>query len=152
MCLSVCLYVCPRPHPTLLHGPGCNFGEWQGMPPSCVVVCYWADMPSVHGLNCYGNITRTRVVSEYMFLVVLCLVSTVVVQVTHTWLSSLNVSQIRSFIKSFIHLSYWNQTILVNKVTVMKKHRTTQQHKIRLKFTTLHKRNLPRTMYKSSSC
>jgi len=27
VCLSVCLSVCGR-MPTLLHGPGCNFGEW----------------------------------------------------------------------------------------------------------------------------
>ena len=40
----------------------------------CVSVClsaaacphYWADLQSVHGLRCYGNITRTRNVGEYM--------------------------------------------------------------------------------------
>ena len=26
--LCVCLCVCPRPHATLLDGPGCNLGEW----------------------------------------------------------------------------------------------------------------------------
>jgi len=28
----------------------------------------------VHGLRCYGNITRTRNVSEYMLVLALCLV------------------------------------------------------------------------------
>jgi len=57
--------------PTLLHGPGCNLREWQGMPPSCA----WADLQSMHGLCCYGNITRTRNVSEYMLVLALCLVA-----------------------------------------------------------------------------
>ena len=36
-CVCVCLSVrgCM---PTLLHGPGCNLGEWQGMPPSCALL------------------------------------------------------------------------------------------------------------------
>jgi len=38
-------------------------------------VHYWADLQSVHGLRCYGNITRTRNVSEYMLVLALCLVS-----------------------------------------------------------------------------
>jgi len=33
----VCLSV-PRHIPTLLHGPGCNLGEWQGLPRSCAVL------------------------------------------------------------------------------------------------------------------
>ena len=36
------------------------------------LVHYWADL---HGLRCYGNITRTRNVSEYMFVLAVCLVS-----------------------------------------------------------------------------
>ena len=67
---SVCLSVRGR-IPTLLHGPGCNLEEWQGCP---LVVHYWADLQSVHGLRCYGNITRTRNVSEYMLVLALCLV------------------------------------------------------------------------------
>ena len=51
------LCVCPRP-PTLLHGPGCNLGRGRGRP---LVVHYWADLQSGHGLRCYGNITRTLV-------------------------------------------------------------------------------------------
>ena len=72
VCVSDCVSVCPRPHaPTLLHGPGCNLGEWYGMP---LVVHYWPDLQSVHGLRCYGNITRTRTISEYMLVFALCLV------------------------------------------------------------------------------
>jgi len=39
------------------------------MPP---VVHYWADLQPVHGLRCYGNVTRTRNVSEYMLVLALC--------------------------------------------------------------------------------
>jgi len=57
VCLSVCLSV--RGHmPTLLHGPRCNLGSGIGCP---LVVHYWADLQLVHGLRCYGNITRTLV-------------------------------------------------------------------------------------------
>ena len=43
----VCVCVCPRPHAdvTLRHGRGCP-----------LVVHYWADLQSVHGLRCYDNI------------------------------------------------------------------------------------------------
>ena len=39
-----------------------------------LVVHYWADLQSVHGLRCYGNITRTRNISEYMLILALYLV------------------------------------------------------------------------------
>ena len=51
VCLSVCLSVRGR-MPTLLHGPGCNLQGGRGCP---LVVHYWADLQSVHGLRCYGN-------------------------------------------------------------------------------------------------
>ena len=38
-----------------------------------LVVLYWADLQSVHGLRCYGNITRTRNVSEYVLVLAVCL-------------------------------------------------------------------------------
>jgi len=42
-------------------------------------VYYWADLQSVHELRCYGDITRTRSVSEYMRVLALCLVIVVIV-------------------------------------------------------------------------
>jgi len=39
-----------------------------------LVVHYWADLQSVHGLRCNGNITRTRNVSEYMPVLAACIV------------------------------------------------------------------------------
>jgi len=69
---SVCLSVRGR-MTTLLHGPGCNLGSGMGCP---LLVHYWTDLQSVHGLRCYGNITRTRNVSEYMLVVhALCIVT-----------------------------------------------------------------------------
>jgi len=56
---SVCVSVRSRT-PTLLHGPGCNLGHGSGCP---LVVHLWADLQSVHGLRCYGNIMRTLVTS-----------------------------------------------------------------------------------------
>jgi len=70
VCLSACLFVRGR-MPILLHGPRCNLGNGRGCP---LVVHYWADSQSVHGLRCYGNITRMRNVSEYVFVLALCLV------------------------------------------------------------------------------
>ena len=70
--LCVCLSVRGRT-PTLLHGPGRNLECGRGCP---LVVHYWADLQSVHGLRCYGNITRTQNVSEYMLVLALCLVVT----------------------------------------------------------------------------
>jgi len=55
VCMSVCVFVCVsvRGHlPTLLQRPGCNLGSGRGYP---LVVHYWADLQSVHGLRCYGN-------------------------------------------------------------------------------------------------
>ena len=57
-CLSVCLSAAVRPHyctdpdVTWEHGRDCH-----------LVVHYWADLQSGHGLRCYGNITRTLVTS-----------------------------------------------------------------------------------------
>jgi len=68
VCLCDCLSVRSR-MPTLLHGPGCNLETGRGCP---LVVHYWADLQSVHGLRCYGNITQTRNVSEYMLMAALC--------------------------------------------------------------------------------
>ena len=76
VCLSVCLSVCVSVRglmPTLLHGPGVTWGSGRDAP-FPLVVHYWADLQSVHGFYCYGNITRTRNVSKYMLVLALCLV------------------------------------------------------------------------------
>ena len=54
VCLSVAVrpHYCTDPDVTWRHGSGCP-----------LVVHYWADLQSVHGLRCYGNITRTLVTS-----------------------------------------------------------------------------------------
>ena len=64
--LAVCLSV-PRRIPTLLHGPGCNLGNGRGCP---LVVHYWADLQSVHGFRCYGNIAPN---AKYQRVLVLAL-------------------------------------------------------------------------------
>jgi len=65
LCLSVAawLYYCMDPDVTWGSGRGCP-----------LVVHYWADLQLGHGLRCYGNITQTRNVSEYMLVLALCLV------------------------------------------------------------------------------
>ena len=57
----VCLSV-PCRIPTVLHGPGCNLGEWQGPRECSLVVHYQADLQSVHGFS-YDN-SAEREVSE----------------------------------------------------------------------------------------
>jgi len=82
VCVSVCLSVRGR-MPTLLHHrPGViTWGSGRGCP---LVVHQWADLQSVHGLRCYGNITRTRNVSEYVLVLTLCLV----ISAVHAWACS----------------------------------------------------------------
>jgi len=68
--LSVCLPV-PRRIPTLLHGPGFNFGNGTGCP---LFVHYGADLQSVHGFRCCGNIAPNAKCQRVLVLA-LCLVS-----------------------------------------------------------------------------
>jgi len=68
VCVCVCLSAAACPH--YYTDPDVNWGL-VGMP---LVVHYWADLHSMHGLRCYGNITRTRNVSEYMLVLAVCLV------------------------------------------------------------------------------
>ena len=68
-CVSVCLSAAACPH--YCRDPDVTWKSGRGCPP---VVHYWADLESVHGLRCYGNIKRTRNVSEYMLVLALCLV------------------------------------------------------------------------------
>ena len=58
VCLSVCLSAAVRPH--YCTDPDVAWGRGRGCP---LVVHYWADLQSGHGLRCYGNITRTLVTS-----------------------------------------------------------------------------------------
>jgi len=73
VCLSMCLSVCLSAAAYLQYctDPGVSWGSGSGCR---LVVRYWADLQSVHGLRCYGNIMRTPNVSEYMLLLILCLV------------------------------------------------------------------------------
>jgi len=55
VCLSVCVSV-RGGIPTLLHGPGCNLGEWWGMSPSCALlggfaIGAWAALLWQHNTN-----------------------------------------------------------------------------------------------------
>jgi len=65
VCLSaaVRLRYCTDPDVTCWNG--------KGFP---LVVHYWANLQLGHRLRCYGNITRTRNVTEYMLVLALCLV------------------------------------------------------------------------------
>jgi len=56
--LCVCLSAAVHPH--YCTGPAVTWGRGRGCP---LVVHYWADLQSGHGLRCYGNITRTLVTS-----------------------------------------------------------------------------------------
>jgi len=58
VCLCVCLSVAVHPH--YCTDPDLTWGHGRGCP---LVVHYWADLQSMHGLHCYGNITRTLVTS-----------------------------------------------------------------------------------------
>jgi len=52
-----------------------------------LVVHCWADLQSGHGLRCYGNTMRTRNVSEYMLVLALCLVTTVMMNSSMLYLT-----------------------------------------------------------------
>jgi len=57
--LCVCLSAAVRPH--YCTDPDVTWGHGRGWP---LVVHCWAELQSVHGLRCYGNITRTLVTSS----------------------------------------------------------------------------------------
>jgi len=69
VCLCVCLSAAACAHYCM--DPDVSSGSGRGCP---LVVHYWADLQSVHGLRCYGNIMQTQNVSEYMLVLALCLV------------------------------------------------------------------------------
>jgi len=80
VCVCVCLYVCVSTSACLHYctDPDVTWGSGRECP---LVVHYWADLQSVHRLRCYGNITRTRNVSEYMLV---CLLALCLVIIMHT--------------------------------------------------------------------
>jgi len=79
VCVCLCVCVCLSAAACLHYctDPDVTWGSSRGHP---VVVHYWADLQSGHGLHCYGNITRTQNVSEYMLAVALCLVNSVLMR------------------------------------------------------------------------
>jgi len=54
----LCLSAAVRPH--YCTDPDVTWGHGRGCP---LVVHYWVDLQSGHGLRCYGNITQTLVTS-----------------------------------------------------------------------------------------
>jgi len=56
VCLSVCLSAAVCPHYCM--DPDVTWGRCRCCP---LVVHYWADLQSAHGLHCYGNIMQTLV-------------------------------------------------------------------------------------------
>jgi len=55
VCLSVCLSAATCPH--YCTDLDVTWGSGRGCP---LVVHYWADLQSVHGLHCYGNTMEMR--------------------------------------------------------------------------------------------
>jgi len=56
LCLSVCLSVATCPH--YCTDPDVTWGSGRGCP---LVVHYWADLQSVHGLHCCGNTMEMQI-------------------------------------------------------------------------------------------
>ena len=56
VCVSVCLSAAACLH--YCTDLDVTWGSGRGCP---LIVHYWADLQSVHGLRCYGNITRNLV-------------------------------------------------------------------------------------------
>ena len=76
--VSVCMCLSVRGRmPSYCTDPDVIWGNGRECP---LVVHYWANLQSVHGLRCYGNITRTQNVSEYMLVLALRVVVVVVVR------------------------------------------------------------------------
>ena len=87
--LSVCLSVCPSPHSTLLHWPGCNLGNGRGCP---LVVHYWADLQLVHGFCCYDNRAPNAKCQRVLVLAqCLVVILTTSIQVILEWIVHLDV-------------------------------------------------------------
>ena len=77
ICVSVCVSVSAAACPHYCTDPDATYGSDRECPPSCAL---WADLQSVRGLRCYGNITQTRNVSEYMLALAPSIVSLISAQ------------------------------------------------------------------------
>ena len=104
VCVSVCVSVCPSA--AACTDPDVTWGSGRGC---ALVVQYWADLQSVHGLRCYDNITRTRNVSVYMLLglLALCLLPFAVHEVLESlWHLDIDVTFFRMVETTIIVIDY----------------------------------------------
>jgi len=62
--LSVCMSLFAAAYPQYSTNLDVTWGNGRWFP---LVVHYWADLQSVHGLRGYGNTARTRNVSECLY-------------------------------------------------------------------------------------
>ena len=69
LCLSVCLSLAAFRHYCM--DPDVSWGNGRGCP---IVVHYWADLQSVHGLRCDDNIAPNAKFQR-VFVLALCLVT-----------------------------------------------------------------------------
>jgi len=72
-CLSVCLSCSAFPHYCM--DPDVTWKNGRGYP---LVVQYWADLQSVHGFRCYGNI-MPKVKCHRVLVLALCLVMIIII-------------------------------------------------------------------------
>ena len=73
MCVSVCLSCYAFPHYCM--DPDVTWENGRGYP---LVVQYWADLQSVHGFCCYGNI-MPNVKCQRVLVLALCLVMIIII-------------------------------------------------------------------------
>jgi len=66
LCVCLCLCVCSSPHAHTIYCTDTD-KTWRNGTGYLLVVHCWANLQSVHGFRCYGNIVRTRNVSECLY-------------------------------------------------------------------------------------
>ena len=81
LCVCVCVCLSAAVRPRYCTDLDVTWGRGRGCP---LVGHYWADLQSGYGLRCYGSITRTRNVSEYMLVLAIRLVLTEIELHLHT--------------------------------------------------------------------
>ena len=100
MCVRVSMYLSGAACLRYCTDPDVTWGSGRGCP---LVVHYCADLQLGHGLRCYGNITRTRNVSEYMLVLALCLVK--MVMTSESYLFFFTPQKIASAVHAIVILS-----------------------------------------------